>query len=979
MRLRLSIVAGIVLATSFVLALGSASASAPPAGTVTVPSTAGQTASDTWMGTIPPGLNPTSECTGLPAPPFPEDHHQIQVIVPPGTYSNVTATFTFSISWDPVTGLEDTNDEILTVFAPDGTVVGSSDGSSTTETVVATNLPAGTYDVVACGFNNLPLPQDYDGSLVVTTAAASADQSLPSAPARGLQFSAAVPADNQRDEAEPLMEIDKAGNTYICGPTGFSNLADYAQVSTDGGDQYHLLGSPPRGQQALGGGGDCGMATGISKNTQGNFQYAYTGLGPLTGFATSTSPNNGHNITTGGPAGNGTTDEGAGADRQWQTFIDDHTVLLSYNQQVPRNVVVQKSTDGGLSYGPAAAIAAPNPRFPGPMRYDAARGIVFFAWDRGGSDGDHVNLSISTDGGVHWTDCVAAVTPANTAGFVVADNDRAGNIYIAYAEQAKYHTYMVSLPASKVRNCNNPVVSGGTLPTNNPGFSAPVQVDRDAVRTTVFPWLVAEGASGRVAVTFYGTESDGNPNDGSFDASWDVYVNESLNALSSSATFSQVKATTHPFHYDSICLNGLGCDVSGGDRSLADFFAIDYNQVSKRLLVTFNRAEKMPDEPAGHVATPMSVTQIGGPSLGGDTVSSGRAVVRTSSPDPSGDALSSYSVLAPTPPPTTKNEPAGDFLGTSIGPEVNLTTGNRVPNGGFTLVMRLADLSTASLASTLASTGSTQLLWVFRFVNGYQAAAANAYYSPANGFTFGYNDYSTASAPCESTGPVTTEKCVIYPGDKPIQGRVNQARGLISMSIPRSYLRALSGPTGNGQRPAEVSATPGARFYDAAAWSLGNTSPDKSFQTFLYPLDNTPAMDFLLPGAGGGGGGGGGGGDGCDDDDLRMTGPTTARAGDSIVYTTTVRSGRERDDNCEVDDDLPGDAKFVSASNGGVYHRATHTVSWLVSAPAGATTTLKLTARVLPNAAPGSVLVNAASIAGLIFGPFAQTQTTVLP
>src|SRR5436853_577282 len=84
----------------------------------------------------------------------------------------------------------------------------------------ASNPPTGDYDVMACGFINV-LPQDYSGSLVVTTSAGEA--SLPSTPAQGLQFSAAVPADNQRDESEPLMEIDKSGHVYTCGPTGFSN------------------------------------------------------------------------------------------------------------------------------------------------------------------------------------------------------------------------------------------------------------------------------------------------------------------------------------------------------------------------------------------------------------------------------------------------------------------------------------------------------------------------------------------------------------------------------------------------------------------------------------------------------------------------------------------------------------------------------------------------------------------------------------
>ena len=66
---------------------------------------------------------------------------------------------------------------------------------------------------------------------------------------------------------------------------------------------------------------------------------------------------------------------------------------------------------------------------------------------------------------------------------------------------------------------------------STPASSTPVQVDRDAVRTTVFPWVAAGGAPGRVAVAFYGTTSDGDPNSGDFKAAWNVYVNQSLNAL----------------------------------------------------------------------------------------------------------------------------------------------------------------------------------------------------------------------------------------------------------------------------------------------------------------------------------------------------------------------------------------------------------------------------------------------------------------
>ena len=52
------------------------------------------------------------------------------------------------------------------------------------------------------------------------------------------------------------------------------------------------------------------------------------------------------------------------------TFVDANTVLLTYNQQAPRNIVVLRSTDKGLTFNPTAAvIGAASPRFPGPMRY----------------------------------------------------------------------------------------------------------------------------------------------------------------------------------------------------------------------------------------------------------------------------------------------------------------------------------------------------------------------------------------------------------------------------------------------------------------------------------------------------------------------------------------------------------------------------------------------------------------------------------
>ena len=291
-----------------------------------------------------------------------------------------------------------------------------------------------------------------------------------------------------------MIEISRDGHIYTCGPTGFSNGSDYAQVSTDGGDQFHILGTPPRGQQAAGGGGDCALATGATPNAYGNYQYAYSGLGALSGFATSTSADNGHTIATAGADANGgITSNGVAADRQWMTFTDDHTVLLSWNQQVPRNVVVQRSTDGGLTYSPLTSIAAPNAEFPGPMRFITSKNVVYMPWTKG----EQVNLAVSSDGGTTWTDCKVAsgdTVKGGTAGFAVADHDSAGNVYVVWADSSSYHTWLSVLTADKLAGCNQAIDATSPRPRTASRRSTPASRRRCRSTATQFARRSSRGS-----------------------------------------------------------------------------------------------------------------------------------------------------------------------------------------------------------------------------------------------------------------------------------------------------------------------------------------------------------------------------------------------------------------------------------------------------------------------------------------------------
>jgi hypothetical protein len=695
--------------------------------------------------------------------------------------------------------------------------------------------------------------------LLAGLSTSQAAPSFPSLGENGVTFSASVPSDVQRDEGEPEISIDPAGNVYTCGPSGFSNIADYAQVSRDGGDQFHLIGQPPRGQMSAGeGGGDCGLASAPYPNERDQYQWAYTGLGPLTNFSTGTSPTTGQILQV-----SPVSESIPGVDRQWNVFTDTKTVFFNYNQ-LAQGYTVQKSTDGGLTYGVGQVVSDGGGRI-GPMRAilspdkDASKAIVYFPSYAGSS----ITLIRSMDGGDTWGECTVQDTEMNpSAGFVVADHDNAGNIYITYSQKGApddegigNDAYIVVVPAANVGGCES-------LDGDPVGTGKLIRVNRDDVETTVMPWVVAGGAPGRVAVAFYGTKGIGDPDDGEFDTAWYVYVNMTLNALDPEPQWSQTRATTHPTHYDSICLGGLGCTIAGADRTLVDYFAMDLDPVSGRLMVVYNNAAKKPDEPAGHVGHPIVVVQETGPSLLGTTLQRRtdngvpRQVLRDVSVDRTDDALTPYGILcAPGQPcvdPQTANEPALDIEKVTIKPEADPDSGEVVAEGGFNVVLEVADLTPGALQSavtrnSLAGNPTQSLIYLFRWINGHQPVGATARWTPGAGWSFRFDDYKTASVTSGQADP-TAEKIVVWPGETTIPGQVNVDEGTITLQVPRSVLLTLGPLDESGLRPTEIEAGPGARFYDAVAYSFTSPAPPEA-QTYLYPVDNAPAMDFLLPGS----------------------------------------------------------------------------------------------------------------------------------
>jgi hypothetical protein len=175
---------GLAAVTAAAVAIAAtAPASTPPGSSLTVPTSAGSKAQNTWSGEVIPGMNPASDCSPFASAPTTDDH-LVTVNVPTGAYDKVKATFVFTITWTAASPAAQTSDLILTLTDSNGTPIQSSDGGDPKESVSAVNLPAGNYHVLACGYVN-GASQPYSATAVVTTVAKPAPAPIVALPGPG--------------------------------------------------------------------------------------------------------------------------------------------------------------------------------------------------------------------------------------------------------------------------------------------------------------------------------------------------------------------------------------------------------------------------------------------------------------------------------------------------------------------------------------------------------------------------------------------------------------------------------------------------------------------------------------------------------------------------------------------------------------------------------------------------------------------------
>jgi len=280
-------------------------------------------------------------------------------------------------------------------------------------------------------------------------------------------------------------------------------------------------------------------------------------------------------------------------DRPWLAAYGRSMVYLSYltrgDDVLSGHITAQRSDDAGTTWrvvgDPVAGLTAAAPAlpplhgWPGNLAVDARDGTVYevFVTATPGHDaGDRFNRLVvarSRDGGATWRDVPVyqgqgGEDDANMwPGLAV---DAGGRLYVAWSDR-----HRVLLSSS---------VDGGT--TWSPARRVDTAVAGGVgLRSSVLP-SVATGASGRVALAWYGSDARDNLATG---ARWRVYAATSSDG---GATFNGA-AVTPVVHQGPICSKGDACPWLA--RQLLDNLGLALDPRSGRAVIAYGRSIEFGD------------------------------------------------------------------------------------------------------------------------------------------------------------------------------------------------------------------------------------------------------------------------------------------------------------------------------------------------------------------------------------------------
>ncbi len=575
---------------------------------VIVPTTIGQTVTVTWEGTVLPGADPGSDCSGTA---ISADVHEINLTVPAGTYDQVAVLATATITYSG------NNDLIVTAVLSDGRSVSGDNGFvNTSESVSFSNPPAGLTKIIACPFAGATL-QPYTGSLVLTAAAPP-----PPAPAtctppgKPLAFTTPSYVDTTRAGGEPsvvsypdgtLLYAAHAGTTHfysleVDDPATAAFFENYrgqvhAWYSTDKGASWTFVDRTLPPDNAAGSGfSDPDFAIDAAGSV-------YLSEINLANVAVSKSTDGGRSYTLQNFFAQTITD------RQWTAAGTKDVLFIVGNPSgggtFPEDPLghtghtIYRSTDGGRTY----SAGVDDPGGLGDLVFDQKSKTLYEARFAGGA------LQIAAFRKALDPVASVALAPevvtiatgvALLSHWPAIDVDAKGNLYIAWDESGNgsraagiWYSYST---------------------TGGRSWSQPARVDPDD-RTDIWPWI-AVGDPGRVAVAWFGNDHalpDNNAELAGDSDPWNVYVAQAQNGLgcfdSALPGFRVTRATPEPFHVGTVCMGGTTCQAELVDRRLGDYFTIDIDTTGALVAAYSDTRE------GGAVSLPAFFRQTGGTSF----------------------------------------------------------------------------------------------------------------------------------------------------------------------------------------------------------------------------------------------------------------------------------------------------------------------------------------------------------------------------
>jgi hypothetical protein len=290
-------------------------------------------------------------------------------------------------------------------------------------------------------------------------------------------------------------------------------------------------------------------------------------------------------------------------DRQWLDGYtppgkgtDETREYISYHTFVDGLIWANTSKDGGKTFGdpvnvvtdPAAVTASLCNTIPGGTKVAKAgphAGRVYVAWIAGDLAANlatgcnytqlqtfhTVWVAYSDDEGATWTDkLVYDAGFGHDAGALFADLavDRAGNPYLAFT---------INLADQWDAYVSASFDGGDTWNTASGGAPSKVTSDKG---THLFAAIDA-GAPGKVDIAYLASKSliptlpYGKPAPGGVaDATWDVFMSQSLNFRSAHPRWTTTRITERPMHVGDVCVLGIFCLPGISNRDLLDFIDV---------------------------------------------------------------------------------------------------------------------------------------------------------------------------------------------------------------------------------------------------------------------------------------------------------------------------------------------------------------------------------------------------------------------